>query len=137
MPSLIALKQLPANERRRAPRFLVTPATPLFVGVAALDAKGKPRTFTGRVRDISELGLSIVLPPDEECGMLADKGRELMMVVSLPKGTITPRGAVVHCNEFREGEAGSGYIIGVRFTEVSEGDGKLIAEFLKVGVRGR
>jgi hypothetical protein len=136
MPSLIALKQLPANERRRAPRFLVKLETPLFVGVASVNAKGKPRTFTGRVRDISELGLSIVLPPGEECGMLADKGRELMMVISLPKGTLTPRGAVVHCNEFDGGEAENGYVIGVRFTEVSEGDGKLIAEFLKAGVNG-
>ena len=131
MSSLIVLKPLPANERRRWPRFLVSPVTPLVVGVAILDAKGKPHTFTGRVRDLSEAGLSIVLPPDEECGQVADYGHELTAVISVSQGAITARGAAVYCHLITEGVAGSGYVVGMRFTEVSEGDRRRLAEFLK------
>jgi hypothetical protein len=136
MPSLTPLPQLPLNERRRTPRFLVTPVTPLTVGVAVLGTGWKPRSFTGRVRDMSEAGLAIVLPLDESRAEIAEGRRALVAVVSLPETTITLSVVTVHCSPLGDGANGKGYVVGVRITEMCEGDRDLLAEFLAGGNEG-
>jgi hypothetical protein len=131
MPSPFSL--LPpggGDERRRAPRYLVPPGSPLVVGVVVRDAEGKATTFTGRARDVSRSGLAIVLPPDETCGELVSKSLSLLAVVSLPAGVIRLTAAPVYCHPPGEGQAEPGYVVGVSIAEISEHDQSLLDEYL-------
>lgn len=128
MPSLDPAPPLPDNERRRTPRFRVRSDSPLFAGVVVYDDAGGSHIFTGRVRDVGAAGLSVSLPPDQDCRELARRGREVVAVVSLPRATIELRGVSTYCKP----AAGSkGYVIGVRLTGAEgEGDRARLAEFL-------
>ena len=128
---------LPGGERRRSPRYPVPPGVPLVVGVAVTDGTGKPRTFTGRARDVSPHGLAILMPPDESCGELVGNSHSFAVVVSLPAGVIQFRAAPAYCHPPDEGQAASGYVVGVRIAEISEQSQSLLEEYLQgLGARG-
>jgi hypothetical protein len=130
MPPLIRLLPLEEDERRRWPRYLIPPEEPLVAGVAVLGAGGRPRTLTGRVRDISEAGLSLLLPDEAACGELAERGRPLVVVLTLPSGTITMRAEVAHCAApgGRHGEGS--YLFGVSITEIDAEDYDRLVEYI-------
>jgi c-di-GMP-binding flagellar brake protein YcgR len=130
MPLPFSLLPPGGDERRRTPRYLVPPGSPLVVGVVVRDAAGKALTFTGRARDVSRSGMAIVLPPGEACGELVGNSRSLLAVVSLPSGVIRLTAAPVYCHPPDEGQTERGYIVGVRFTEISEHDQTLLDEYL-------
>jgi hypothetical protein len=94
------------------------------------DAEGKPRTFTGRARDVSQSGMAIVLPPDDDCGELVGERRSLLAVVSLPSGVIRFTAAPAYCRPPGEGQTGHGYVVGVHITEISEHPQSLLDEYL-------
>ncbi|HEY9284321.1 MAG TPA: PilZ domain-containing protein [Pyrinomonadaceae bacterium] len=129
MPSLIRLLPLEEDERRRRPRYLVPPEEPLVVGVAVVGG-GRLRTLTGRVRDISEAGLSILLPDDEACGEMAERGRTVVVVLTLPSGTITMRAEVAHCAAPGARGEGGGYLFGVSITEIDAEDYDRLAGYI-------
>ena len=128
MPSLIRLLTRNGGERRRSPRYLVPEEEPLLVGLVVVGRGG--RTLTGRVRDISETGLSILLPEGKACGGLSEPGRALAAVLSLPSGVVRLRAEVVHCSA-RHGGSG-GLLVGACISEISAEDrdrlGAYIAE---------
>ncbi len=129
MPPLIRLLTLEEDERRRWPRYLIPPEEPLVAGVAIVGG-GLPRTLTGRVRDISEAGLSLLVPGDEACGELAERGRSLVVVLTLPSGTITMRAEVAHCAAPGGRHGGGGYLFGVSITEIDAEDHERLVEFI-------
>jgi hypothetical protein len=130
VPHLIRLQPLAGDERRQWPRYLVPPEEPLIAGVALLDSAGRPRTLTGRVRDISEAGLSLSLPIDEACAEFSGRGRTLAVVLALPSGVITLRARVAHCTAPEERPGGGGYLVGVSIVEIHEEDQDRLAEYI-------
>lgn len=129
MPRLTRLTQLEEGERRRAPRYLVPRAEPLAVGVAVLGSGGGPRSLTGRVKDISETGLAILLPKGKTCRELSERGLPLAIVLTLPSGVIKLRAEVAHCST-RRGRWG-GYLVWVRITEIHEEDHDRLIEYIE------
>ncbi|MCA1850732.1 MAG: PilZ domain-containing protein, partial [Acidobacteria bacterium] len=99
MPKLIRLPPFAENERRLPPRYLVPDEEPLAAGVALTDDAGRRRSLTGRVRDISEAGLLLLLTTGEACGELCVRGSSLAVVLALPSGVIRLRAEVAHCGE--------------------------------------
>jgi hypothetical protein len=127
----------PGGERRRSPRYPVPPGASLVVGVAVTDGGGKPRTFTGRARDVSPNGLAILLPPDESCGELVGHSHSVAVVVSLPAGVIQFRASPAYCHPPSGGQTASGYVVGMRIAEISEQNQSLLEEYLQgLGARG-
>ena len=131
-PNLIKLLPLEENERRLSPRYLVPEEEPLIAGVALLGAGERRRSLTGRVRDISESGLSLLLPTGEECEELSERGRSLAVALTLPSGAIRLRAEVAHCDA-RRGRGGvlAGYLVGVRIREITADDHDRLAEYIK------
>ncbi len=130
MPNLIKLEQLEEDERRQWPRYLVPAEEPVVAGVALMDSEGRPRTLTGRVRDISEAGLSLSLPTDESCGEFSERGRTMGVVLTLPSGVIALRARVAHCTAPDERPGGGGYVIGVSIIEIREEDHNRLVEYI-------
>lgn len=131
MPNLIRLAQLEEDERRQWPRYLVPPEGPVVAGVALTGPGGRARTLTGRVRDISEAGLSLSLPVDEACGEFSERGRALAVVLTLPSGMIALRARVAYCTapDGRPGEGG--YLVGVSIIEIREEDHNRLVEYIR------
>lgn len=129
MPPLIRLLPLEADERRRWPRYLVPPEEQLVAGVAVVGG-GRPRTLTGRVRDISEAGLSILLPDEEACGELAERGRLMVVVLKLPAGTITMRAEVAHCSAPDIARGEDSYLFGLSIVEIDDDDHDQLIDYI-------
>lgn len=132
MPKFIRLLPLEEDERRRSPRYLVPDSELLVVGVALEVAGGRPRTLTGRVRDLSESGFSFLLPTGESFPELAERGRPLLVVITLPSGVIRLRAEVAHCAA-RRGRGGVtvGYLVGVRISEIAAEDHDRLADYIE------
>lgn len=126
MPSLIRLLKRNEGERRRSPRYLVPEEEPLLVGLVVVGRRG--RTLTGRVRDVSVTGLSILLPEGEDCDELAKPGRALAAVLSLPSGVVRLRAEVVHCSTPRGGPGG--HLVGACISEISAEDRDRLAAYV-------
>ena len=131
MPNLIKLLPLEENERRLSPRYLVPDDEPLIAGVALLGAGERRRSLTGRVRDVSEAGLSLLLPTGEECMELSERGCTLAVVLTLPSGAARLRAEVAHCDA-RRGRGGRlvGYLVGVRIREIAADDHDRLIEYI-------
>jgi hypothetical protein len=130
-PNLTKLLPLQENERRQWPRYLVPDEETVVVGVALLGAGERRLSLTGRVRDISEAGLSLLLPTGEECGELSEHGRSLAVFLTLPSGTIRLRAEIAHCDA-RRGRGGAllGYQVGVRIREIAAEDHDRLIEYI-------
>ncbi|HEY9283740.1 MAG TPA: PilZ domain-containing protein [Pyrinomonadaceae bacterium] len=130
MSRLIRLDPLGDDERRQWPRYLVPAEEPIVAGVALTDSDGRPRTLTGRVRDVSEAGLLLSLPTDESCAEFSERGRTLAVVLTLPSGVITLRARVAHCTAPDGRPGGGGYVVGVSIIEIREGDQDRLVEYI-------
>jgi hypothetical protein len=131
VPSLISLTQLEGGERRLSPRYLVPDAELIVVGVAVMDTEGRPRSLTGRVRDLSASGLSLLLPTEQACDELTERGRPLAVVLTLPAGTIKLRAEVAHCSARIARGLLAGYLVGVCITEINSEDRELLVEYVE------
>lgn len=129
MPPLIKLLPLEGDERRRWPRYLVPPEETLVAGVAVVGG-GRSRTLTGRVRDVSEEGLSILLPDEEICGEFAARGCVMVVVLRLPAGTIKMRVEVAHCSAPDASRGEDGYLFGVSIVEIDAEDHDRLTEYI-------
>lgn len=117
----------PASERRRGPRRRARLGVRLLTGMALLDAgaveEGAPRglSFLGTTRDISAGGLSLVLPSvniDER--YFAGEPRRVEVLLDLPADPIRVWASPLYCRPLAEREPEAGYIVGVRFSGLSE-----------------
>ena len=131
-PNLIRLLPLEQGERRLSPRYLVPDEELVIAGVAPLGAGAGRHSFTGRVRDVSRTGLSLLLPTGEECGELSERGRSLAVVLMLPSGVIRLRAEVAHCDaRRRRGGHLVGYVVGVRIREIAAEDHDRLIEYIE------
>ena len=130
MPNLIKLQPLEEDERRRWPRYLVPPEEYLIAGVAVVSGEGRPRTLTGRVHDISEVGLSLLMPDDESCGELSERGLTLAVVLTLPSGVVKLRGEVAHCAAPGGQHGEDSYLFGVHIAEIDAEDHDRLIEYI-------
>ncbi|MDQ1524207.1 MAG: hypothetical protein QOE47_2131 [Pyrinomonadaceae bacterium] len=125
-------------ERRRFARRKASFAVSLPVGVSVpnehLDPEAEeyPNPIMGRTRDLSETGLSLLLPS-------LSLGREqisaanfpLRLVLSLPGGVAVLQAVAVRAEAVDADEAGRGFLIGARIEKMSERDRKRYLTLLK------
>ena len=124
MPELLReiagrLREFVGN-RRHAPRY----AARFPVAVAP------PFALEGHTRDLSANGLAVILPAIRVGGRyLAGENATLRLTLKLPEGTIQLQAVPVRYEKL-EGEK-AGYLIGLKITELDEGDRALYAEHLR------
>jgi hypothetical protein len=112
--------------RRKASRHKAEHEISLIAGVALGDA-GSTRLLTGRTRDISETGLSLSLPIDDEHQRaLMAVGEPTRILLVLPTKTIHIRGEIVRSLQLD----GNGQLIGVKITRMDADDKAAYAEYL-------
>ena len=125
------------NGRRVAKRFRVACEARLPVGVSMPNeridpnAEHYPEPIMGRTRDVSETGLSLVLPwlslGDERVDM---PGYPLRIVLCLPTGIIIVHAETVRCELLAGAGARERYLVGARITRLSEHDRRQYHAFL-------
>lgn len=118
------------GERRRHPRLRAR----LAVSVVLLGARGESVTppLEGHTRDVSACGLALILPAVRVGERyLAGEAQTLSVTLRLPTSTIRLRGAPARYERLDEGEADTGYLIGLRITEMDERDRAAFDEYLK------
>jgi hypothetical protein len=125
-------------ERRRFARRKASVAVNLPVGVSVpnerLDPEAEeyPNPIMGRTRDLSETGLSLLLPT-------LSLGREqisaadfpLRLVLSLPGGVAVVQAVAVRAEAIDAPAGARGFLIGARITKMSERDRKRYLALLK------
>ncbi|PYS83954.1 MAG: hypothetical protein DMF67_06695 [Acidobacteria bacterium] len=116
-----------ASERRHRLRRQAELGVHLLTSMALLDVgvveNGESRglSFLGTTRDISVEGLCLVLPSvrvDER--YFADEIRQFDVVLNLPTASVRVQASPVYCRRLAEREPEEGYLIGMRFLEMSE-----------------
>jgi hypothetical protein len=126
-----------AVDKRRTPRRRSALEVSLHGDTSMLDVKTKndsekfPLTLLGHTSDLNETGLGLVLPSfsiDEE--FCADQSQTLQLEVSLPRASVKMEAAPVHCEPLNKREPTSGYILGMRITNMDESDRQRFLKFL-------
>lgn len=123
-------------DRRQAARFKAQRHARLLFNVSVIsDDKDETRTQTiplvGFTRDISESGLALIVPSLRAGDRyLVDEGCTLRVVLlDLPSGEVEIFATPVRYRELDE--PGSGHLIGVQITRMSEHDRERLLQFLK------
>ena len=99
------------------------------------EAEEYPNPIMGRTRDLSEKGLSLILP---SLGLgqeqITDQNFPLRIVLSLPGGVIIVQAFAVRVEMTNTPEGEPGYIVGARIRHINERDHKLyLTVFRKLG----
>ena len=120
------------GERRRHPRYKVR----LAASVVLLGARGEAVTppLEGHTRDVSACGLALLLPA-VRVGQryLAGESQALGVTLRLPAAAVQLRGTPARYERLDDEGAGAetGYLIGLRITEMDEDDRAAFDEYLK------
>lgn len=118
------------GERRHAPR----PAARLGVTVSLPGqlARGAEHSLSGHTRDLSTTGLGLILPAIRIGGRyLMGEGRQIVIALELPTGTIHLRATPVRYERLEEESAETGYLVGAHITDMSEEDRSMFVEYLR------
>ena len=126
------------DNRRRSPRFKAQLRARLLFTVvlsgepAASGASGKLQ-LVGHTKDISEIGLALVVPIAEiDERYLVAENSKMQIELYLPKGALKITARPVHYKlldkDSSENVFSEGYLIGAEITKVS--DSKLFTEYL-------
>ncbi|HKP72692.1 MAG TPA: PilZ domain-containing protein [Pyrinomonadaceae bacterium] len=122
------------GNRRRARRH----ALRLPFKVSLFDAKLTPAQLDraphldGHTRDISTGGLALIVPAIRiEDRYLAAPDQALRLLLEYPTGLIEMRVAAVRYERLEEADADTGYLIGVRITEMADDDRARFVSYLK------
>lgn len=126
------------GERRGGSRHQVACAARLPVGVSMENeridphAEHYPEPIMGRTHDVSETGLSLVLPQLNLGAERVDAaGYPLRIVLCLPSGVIIVHAATVRCEQYADVERASCYLIGARIMHMSAADQRRYDAFLR------
>lgn len=139
--SIITRLRGAVGDRRRARRYRAR----IRASVSLLDVKlvaesAIPRQLPqveGYTRDLSETGLALVVPTIRigEYYLTGD-GRRLRITLDLPEGPLALHVIPVRYEKLDEDKAETGYLIGVRITEVSDADRTQFNAYLeKLGMK--
>ena len=121
------------NDRRRVIRRKVRlPASLSLIDTETpASSTAHPRSALGYTRDISAEGLALIVPSvllgNHD---LASGEQMLQIILALPAGNVLMRATVVRHERLEESAPDIGYLIGLRISEMSEGDRTLYAEYL-------
>lgn len=111
-----------AGNRQLAPRFKVKLTANLAVTLSDSwegETKLSPR-LEGYTRDISKIGLAIVVPEYGYFGFnFSDPNQRLVVAVALPTGVVELRAAPVRREPMRPQTTTSGWLIGLRITKMT------------------
>ncbi|HEY0406545.1 MAG TPA: PilZ domain-containing protein [Pyrinomonadaceae bacterium] len=134
MPELVRsiinrLRQRVGN-RRAAPRYATHLEAALVLSVSLGEVKNRtaaaadaPLRLAGYTRDISESGLALIVPAIHISGQyLTTQNRTLELTIRLPTGPVQLQATPVRYSPLDEDAKDTGYIIGVRITQMSEAD---------------
>jgi len=131
------LRRTPAADEQAAPRFVVSTPAHLVVGIAdarAMHSAGTGRKLIGGTHNISASGLAVLVPSLDTGSRAIMEGTELKILLDLhPLGTVEMDGLVARVEAMEEGER-SGYLLGLKITEMSNDDRALYLEY--IGTRG-
>ena len=116
------------GDRRRAPRRKARVYVRLPLTLALLDTKDEPsaalarkRSLTGRTRDLSETGLTLLLPAVRICHTyLTDREHYLGIRLRIPDGPVSMLAVPVRFEDMGEGEPELRYLIGVRIIRIEQ-----------------
>lgn len=134
--SLARLRQY-VGDRRRAPRRGARFAARLPVTVTPLgDAEdfdpGAQTSLAGMTRDLSALGLTLLLPAVRVGGRyLTDAAGYLGVRVETPSGPVSMLAAPSRFEHFSEADGGYGYLLGVRIVKMGDGDRATYLSYLR------
>jgi hypothetical protein len=126
------------GERRVARRHKVACEVRLPVGVSMPNeridpaAEHYPQPIMGRTRDVSETGLSLVLPGcclgDERIDV---PGYPLRIVLCLPSGIIIVHAETVRCAPLVDEQGRDCYLVGTHIKRISDSDRRRFDKFLR------
>jgi hypothetical protein len=118
------------GERRRHPRVRVR----LGASVVLLGARGEAATppLEGHTRDVSACGLALILPAVRVGDRyLAGEAQTLGVTLRLPAATVKLRATPARYERLDEGDADTGYLIGLRINDMDARDRAAFDEYLK------
>jgi hypothetical protein len=91
-----------------------------------------PSPLEGYTRNLSETGLALVAPSLRFGGhYLNVVGSPLHLMLELPNGTVHIRATPVRCERLEENESETGYLIGVRITEMNDGEWVRLVQYVR------
>lgn len=125
--SIITQLRQHVGNRRAAPRYTTHLEAALILsvslseGVNRSDADAPPLRLAGYTRDISESGLALIMPAIHIGGQyLTNQSRTLDITLKLPTGPIHLQATPVRYSPLEDDTKDTGYIIGVRITQIGE-----------------
>ena len=139
-PSIVGdRRKMPrGNDRRRAPRTRARHEAQVLAGYALLDAEAGAESpehslsLLGQTRDMSTIGLSLVVPSiriDEHfCG---GEGRTMRVRLGLPTAPVEFEATPVRCTPLDEGRPEKGYVIGAQIMRMTEDQRQRYQQYLR------
>lgn len=125
--SIISQLRQHVGNRRAAPRYTTHLEAALILSISLreggnkADADGSPLRLAGYTRDISESGLALIVPAIHIGGQyLTNQGRTLDITLKLPSGPIRLQATPARYSPLEEDAKDTGYVIGVRITQMGE-----------------
>ena len=126
------------DNRRQCPRHQARHEICLTASLSLLDAEveatqgvEKPLTLFGSTYDLSEEGVSLVIPllPIDEsyCGV---EGRRLPITLYLPTGMVKMQVAPVRCFPINEEEPEKGFFMAAQITKMDEAERACLVKYL-------
>lgn len=129
----------PDIDNRRTPRHRARHEACLEADLSLFNAQAeivpgqdKPLTIFGSTRDLSEAGVSLIVPfvPIDERNC-RDDSQMLLLRLYLPTGEVEMQVAPVRCNPLDEREPGEGFFLGARIAEMDSVDRARFNEYLR------
>ena len=135
--SIISQLRQHVGNRRAAPRYTTHLEAALILSISLSeggkksDAGGPALKLAGYTRDISESGLALIVPAIHIGGQyLTNQGRTLDITLKLPTGPIQLQATPVRYSPLEEDAKDTGYVIGVRITQMGERDRARYKDYL-------
>ena len=127
-----------SHEKRKAPRLKVQHDVSVLGGFFLLGLESQPLinaddqlTLLGHTRDLSALGLSLIVPSfrlhEQLC---ATKNHALRIRFHIPTGSIEARIAPVYCRPLDDKDPWKGYFLGAEFVSLSNDDRDRVNNYL-------
>jgi len=129
--SIVArLRSLIGDRRLARRRRAQVPVTVSLIKRPGVNG-ARSQSITGYTFDISAAGISFVVPAIRIGDhYLAGDSQKLQMVLELAAGPVELQGIAVRYERADESQAGTGYLIGARITQMSESDRERYEEYM-------
>ncbi len=111
------------TERRRSPRLVASCDAEVLADLSILDTESigqpsQPLVFMGQTKDLSRLGVSIILPSLLIDERFCTEGNRLELSLFLPGSAVTMVVSPVRCAALDKNDGSRGYLLGARIDDV-------------------